>query len=177
MPIWVSAEAVADIVGRDGSLALKVFSIPVYKLKLSYERQTSPAIKIDRRKKSSEIHLTTDESDKSSVVYIAKNSDTSLLGYIDIKNIGFEARVGSLNALTTTLLIGGIRVAFYSAVSFLKSKQLVDIEESFVPEYNAKILKFRLSCILSISAGEVLAGLGAMLKNKIKQSFRRSYDY
>ncbi len=153
----VHAEGHLDMFENDGYIAVKLFGIRLFRAAIHFE---SNDIKhnnliIKSGKKQNELHLNADKKDEKSIMRI--------LNYPAFENImiiklEFSVKVGKNNdAFFTSLLLSGIRLAMFSALSYVKSRFGTEIKEGFIPDYNSDKLEMDFTGIISISFADIIS--------------------
>ncbi len=160
----------------EGKMKVFIFGLNILEARADLDIYNR-AIKIRFKKKVKYIKLNRNAYDRDSVLYMAKNMDTTLLGHIDIKFISLNAEIGLENAFYSTIFTQSLRILYASVLSVLRGRQIIDSSESIMPNYNENNVKLDFSCIINMSLGELLGGIAEMLIKKAKRTLRRSYDY
>lgn len=161
-PIRVGAEGCVDFFSRTGKFALKFFGYRIYGGDIKFEsndvKHNNLIIHAGKKEKESEIHLNADKSDERSV---ANMKMPPIMKYLLIERVGIDLKIGKRDdAFFTTMLLGGIKIAVYSALAFVKSHYPnVEINEKFSPEYNEDRLEADFSGIISASAADIIISL------------------
>lgn len=170
-----------DFFENDGFFSVYIFSIPIYRAKAHFQQEdlTHNNIIIKHNKKEQEIHLNTDKNDKQSIVALI---NTPIASSILIRALDVEAKIGKLNdAFFTTMSLGIFKIAYYSIVSIIKSRQNIIVSEKFTPDYNTNIFEIDFEGIISFSIADIIVSVIKyyLFKNKKIKKIRGGHklDY
>jgi len=172
----VSLEIIFDNDINELILRIFLFKVKAIEFKISLDFYNK-ALKIKLKNKVKFIELNNNQKNKDSISYFINNLDKSILEFIDIQSISFYSIIGYKNAFYSTIITQWLRITFISIISVLKSWQEFKYSSYIIPDYFEKNLKIKFLCILNISILELLCGVIKTISNKIKQLFRRNYDY
>lgn len=159
LPFRISIGGHIDFFDNNGNIKVYLFGIRVFKAKIffEHEKDSHNSIVIKHGKKADQIHINNDPKDKKSIVAVIKNP---ALENMLISKVTADFKVGTKdNAFLTSLLLGGIRIASYAAMSFLKCRYKVEIAESFTPTYTDNNFEVDFFSIISISLADIIVSL------------------
>ncbi|MCL2676017.1 MAG: hypothetical protein FWE84_05510 [Firmicutes bacterium] len=168
LPIRIKVKGGADLDAGRGNISFSVFYIPLFRASGLLENRSLTHIDliVMQQKKKRELHLDVDRKTMAQALELIKKVDLSFLGNLDVKDIFLSIHYGADDALTTTMLLGGVKIVFYSLCSVLKSNQHVAIAEEFVPAYNMRTFKADFHSIFSLSIADIIYGY---LVGKVKK--------
>jgi len=172
----IKGEFSYDSTTKKGKFFLNIFTFMVFKANADVDLDNKE-IKVKFKKKEKVIKFNSSAKDENSIIYFVKNIDTTVLGHIDVKFLSFNVNVGVGNAFYSAILVQFIRMVYTSAISLLKSQQVVETNEFIVADFQNEILKVNLFCLISVSIIEILFGVIRSLHKKISKKIRRAYDY
>lgn len=147
-----------DAYKNDASFKVKFFGIPLFKIFvcMGCGQNGEWSVLITTGTKTKELHLNRNKDDKDSIM---SQKIPPIFGNLLIENLKVNIKFGTNDSFVTTMLMGGIKILFYSLFSVLKTYQNISIEESFTPVYNSEAVQMFIGSILSISFADIIFGL------------------
>lgn len=163
----------ADILKNSIEAKIMVFGISIMRVRVSFSEfdLKNRYVWLKINKKPIGIALTTDKENKDSILNYMTNP---IMNAIDFKYFDLSVIVGRINnPFLTAMVLQTIRTGYSAFVAFIKNRQDLDTDQSFVMNYTEDTLKIDFFGIISITLANIIFSFFIAIIRKIKDNLKK----
>lgn len=170
--LQASVDFHANLLKNAMDVKIMAFGISIMRVKVSFIELdlANKYVWIKINKKSLGIALTTDRDNKDSILNYMTNP---IINAIDFKYFDLFVNAGICeNPFMTAMLLQTVRMGFASVVSYIKNRQDLETDKSFVMNYFENVLKIGFFGIISITLANIIFSFFVAIVRKIRTNMK-----
>jgi hypothetical protein len=167
LPLRFSVQGLLSSTTKSGELSVKFLGLRLYKIKATLQHSEDGYILCTDKK--GDYNLSVKGLSPRRIIRSARSLKPDYLKNLRVKRIEINVNFGSGDAMQTALILGSIRIIFYSVAAAMSNGKRIKIYEAFTPSYQKKILTAELNGIFSISIADIIYGFLSGLIKKIRK--------